>query len=119
MNKQEVYAEVLSRYQDEDSIFDSMTFDDLLAYRFSVSKELKRLDSERREADERILDYLSEAELKRGVTTHNGGLLKLRSRTSWRFPEQVNDEIKLLKKLCIDSGQAESLSTSYIVATDA
>ena len=118
MNKQEVFAQVIEKYKDTCSAFDDMSIDEVCARRYAISKELKLLEAERKEADELIMDYLSEPELKRGVATRNGGMLKVKRRTSWKFPDHISEEIRIIKKGSIDTGEAEERSVTFIVATD-
>lgn len=120
MNKYEVFANVLSKYQDDTlSHLDEMSIDELCNHRASITKKLKQLDEERRQVDDNIMNYLSEAELKRGVSLKNGGILKSRSRTSYKYPDEVGITINELRKRSRDTGEAEELVTTYLVVIDA
>lgn len=116
MNKQEVFESVIEKYKDcNDSHLDDMSIDELCEHRQSVSNQLKTLEEERKLVDESIMDYLSEAELKRGISLKSGSTLKLRNRTSYQYPESVSMEISELRRFSRESGEAQSETSTYLV----
>ena len=63
MNKQEVFAAVLSKYKDEEfSHLENMSITELCEYRQTISNQIKSLEDERKTIDTEIIDYLSEAD---------------------------------------------------------
>lgn len=118
MNKYEVFANVLDKYKDEvESHLDNMSIEELCNYRGMISKKLKKLEEERRIIDEDILNYLSEAELRRGINLKSGEILKSRTRTSWKYPDDLGITINDLKRRSRDMGEAIEQTTTYLVVT--
>lgn len=96
---------------------DEMSIEELCEYRQAVSRQLKSLEEERKSIDDEIMDYLSEAELKRGVNLKNGSLLKMRSRTNWEYPTEVSEQVSSLRRFSRECGEAFSSTTHYLVIT--
>ena len=118
MNKKEVYAAVLEKYKDiTDSHLDEMSIDELCEYRQTVSRQLKSLEEERRLIDENILESISDIELKHGINLKSGSCLKMRSRTTFKYPVEVTEEISNLRRHSRETGNAYSETTNYLVLT--
>ena len=118
MNKQEVFANVLSKYKDEvDYHLDAMSVDELCEHRQSISKQLRSLEEERRAIDDELMEYLSEEELRRGVKLKSGSSLKMRARTNWKYPDEIVMKISDLRRHSREVGEAFSETTSYLVIT--
>ena len=116
MNKQEVFASVLEKYKDvEESPLDGMSINELCEYRQTVSRQLKSLEEERKLIDETIMESFSDAELKHGITLTSGSCLKMRSRTSWKYPDDVAMEISNTRRHSRELGTAYSETTTYLV----
>lgn len=116
MNKQDVFSAVLEKYPDrEESAIETMSIDELAEYRQTVSRKLKKLEDERKLIDETIMESLSEVELKHGISLKSGSCLKLRSRTSYKYPEALDKEIKSLRQISRDMGEGYSETTTYLV----
>lgn len=116
MNKQDVFAAVIEKYKDTtESHLDEMSIDELCEYRQTVSRQLKSLEEERRLIDESIMESISDVELKHGVSLKSGACLKMRSRLSWKYPDEVNEEISSLRRMSRDIGTAYSEATSFLV----
>lgn len=116
MDKYKVFANVLEKYKEETfAHLDDMSIDELCSHRSRITKQLKKLEEERREIDENIMSYLSEAELRQGVPIPGGETIKMRSRTSWKYPDEVGIAINDLRRRSRESGQAEELRTTYLV----
>ena len=116
MNKQEVFAAVIEKYRDTtDSHLDNMSIDELCEHRQKVSRQLKSLEDERKLIDESLMESLSEVELKTGIYLKSGACLKLRSRTSYKYPDDVVEEISSLRRYSRDTGAAESETTTFLV----
>ena len=118
MNKAKVYAEVAERYKEkEDALIDGTSIDEMCGYRKQVSSKLKELENERRLIDEYILEYFSEAELKIGITIRGGGIIKVRSRQNWKYPDALNEQVSVMRKQCRECGDAVCESSTYLVLT--
>lgn len=116
MNKQDVFSAVLEKYPETaESHLDNMSIDELAEYRQTVSRKLKKLEDERKLIDETIMESLSEVELKHGISLKSGSCLKLRSRTSYKYPEALDKEIKSLRQISRDMGEGYSETTTYLV----
>ena len=116
MNKQDVFTAVIEKYKDvEESHLDNMSVTELCEHRQFVSNQLKKLEVERKLVDESIMDYLSEAELKRGISLKSGSTLKMRNRTSYQYPESVSMEISELRRFSRESGEAQPETSTYLV----
>lgn len=116
MNKHEVFASVIEKYKDiQDSHLDNMSIDELCEYRQTISKQLKSLEEERKLIDETIMESFSDAELKHGITLRSGSCLKMRSRTSWKYPEEVAMEVSELRRYSRESGDAYAETSIYLV----
>lgn len=116
MNKQEVFAAVIEKYKDvKESRIDDMSIDELCEQRQKVSRQLKSLEDERKLIDESLMECLSDAELKHGISLKSGACLRLRTRTSFKYPDDVVEEISNLRRHSRELGQAYSETTSYLV----
>ncbi len=116
MNKEDVFSAVMERYPEtQESHLDEMSIDELCEQRQKVSRKLKELEAERKVIDESLMDYLSEAELKHGVKLKSGSCIKMRSRTSYKYPDKVDKEIKLIRQESRDCGDAYSETSTYLV----
>ena len=116
MNKEDVFSAVMERYPEtQESHLDEMNIDELCEQRQKVSRKLKELEAERKVIDENLMDCLSEAELKHGVKLKSGSCIKMRSRTSYKYPEAVDKEIKELRRLSRELGNAYSETTTYLL----
>ena len=116
MDRRTVYANVLAKYKDkENSHLDDLSITELCEYRHTVSRQLKSLEEERREIDEQIMESISEVELTHGINLKSGGCLKLKSRSNWKYPEDLSIKISELRRHCRESGEAFSETTQYLV----
>ena len=119
MNKQEVFAQVLEKYKEEEVCYlDNMSIDELCNLRATISKQLKKLESERQAIDEDIMNYLSDAELRRGIHLKTGELLKSRTRKTYKYPDEVGLTINELRRRSRELGEAEEVTTSYLVVVN-
>ena len=116
MNKQEVFNAVIERYPETpESHLDAMSIDELCEQREKVSRQIRSLEEERKVIDESLIEYLSEAELKRGVKLKSGSYIKMRNRTSYKYPEALEKEIKSLRQISRDMGEGYSETTTFLV----
>lgn len=116
MNKEDVFSAVMERYPEtQESHLDEMSIDELCEQRQRVSRKIKELEAERKVIDESLMDYLSEAELKHGVKLKSGSYIKMRTRTSYKYPDALDKEIKSLRQLSRDMGEGYSETTTYLV----
>ncbi len=116
MNKQDIFSAVLERYPEKpESHLDDMSIDELCEQRQKVSRQIKSLEEERKVIDESLIESLSEVELKRGVKLKSGSYIKMRSRTSYKYPEALDQEIKSLRQLSRDMGEGYSETTTFLV----
>ena len=118
MNKAKVYAQVAARYtEDLYPHLDEMNITELCNRRLELYRKLKSMEEEKKAIDEQLLNYLSEAELKRGIKATDGSLLKIRNRSSWEYPEDVVRAIKDIREEAQHLGTATKLSTTYLTFT--
>lgn len=88
--------------------------DQLLQRRVEISGHLKILEQERQAIDAELLDAFSDAELRFGVRTPGGWVLRSRSRTSWDYPPEIRDAIKGLQQQAQRDGRAQPLTSTYL-----
>jgi hypothetical protein len=92
----------------------NLTPDQLLQRRVEISGQLKTLEQERQAIDAELLEVFSDPELRFGVRTPGGWVLKQRSRTSWDYAPEVRDAIKGLQQQAQRDGRAQPLSRTYL-----
>lgn len=116
MNKQEIFSAVLEKYKDApESQYEDMSINELCEHRQSVSRQLKKLEEERKSIDETIMDSLSEVELKHGINLKSGSCIKMRSRTSYKYPQDIDIEISNLRRHAREQGDAQMETSTYLV----
>jgi hypothetical protein len=71
--------------------------DQLIQRRVEVTGTIKTLEQERQVIDAELLTTFGDAELKFGVRSPAGWVLKQRSRTSWDYDSEVRNAIKGLR----------------------
>ena len=94
-----------------------LSADQLLQRRMEVTGQIKTLEQERQAIDATLLETFTDAELRFGVRTPGGWVLRQRSRTSWDYAPEVRDAIKGLQQQAQRDGRAQPLVGSYLVAT--
>lgn len=115
MNKLQVYADVARKYgEDQFPHLYEMDVSDLCERRLQLLRTIKASEEEKKEIDEQLMSYLSEAELKIGVKTRNGNILKIRNRSSWDYPEEVLSAIKNLREEAQHTGTAKKMNSTYL-----
>ena len=93
---------------------EDLTPDQLIQRRVEISGQLKTLEQERQAIDAELLEVFSDPELRFGVRTPGGWVLKQRSRTSWDYAPEVRDAIKGLQQQAQRNGRAQPLSSTYL-----
>jgi len=88
----------------------------LIRRRIEINQTIQRLEDERKAIDHELQDSISEFELRRGVS-HDGFVLRQRTRQSWSYPSQLKDQIKALQTAAQKSGDAVPQFTTYLVVT--
>ena len=91
--------------------------DQLLQRRVEITGQLKTLEQERQAIDAKLLEVISDAELRVGVRAPGGWILRSRSRTCWDYPAEVRDAIKTLQQQAQRDGRAQPLVSTFLVAT--
>ena len=94
-----------------------LSADALLMRRVEVTGQIKTLEQERQAIDAELLEVFSDAELRFGVRSLGGWVLRSRSRTTWDYDPEVRDAIKGLQGQAQRDGRAQPLVSTYLVAT--
>jgi hypothetical protein len=94
-----------------------LTPEGLLKRRVELTQTIKTAEAERSAIDLELTGAYGDAELRRGVRTPDGWVLKQRSRTSWDYAPEVRDAIKGLQQQARQDGRAQPLTSTYLVAT--
>ena len=95
----------------------NLTPDELVRRRVEVTGQLKTLGQERQAIDAELVEVFSDAELRSGVRSPSGWVLRRRSRTSWDYCSEVRDTIRSIQRQAQRDGQAQPLVSTYLVAT--
>jgi len=90
--------------------------DQLIQRRVEVTSTIKTLEHERHAIDAELLSTYGD-ELRLGVRTPGGWVLRQRSRTSWDYSPEIKDAIKGLQGQAQRDGRAQPLVSTYLVAT--
>ena len=88
--------------------------DQLLQRRVEISGQIKTLEQERKVIDAELLEVFSDPELRHGISTPGGWVLRQRSRTSWDYAPEIRDAIKTLQQQAQRDGRAEPLTSTYL-----
>ena len=91
--------------------------DQLLQRRVEVTGQIKTLEQERQTIDADLQSIFSDSELRSGVSAPGGWILKQRSRSSWEYPSQLRDAIKILQTQAQKDGSAHRLSSTHLALT--
>ena len=94
-----------------------LSADALLMRRVEVTGQIKTLEQERQAIDAELLEVFSDPELRHGVRTPGGWVLRSRSRTTWDYAPETRDAIKDLQRLAQRDGRAQPLVSSYLCLT--
>jgi hypothetical protein len=89
----------------------------LLRRKVRIAQIAKRLEQERHAIDAELLSTFGDAELRFGVRSPGGWILRSRSRTSWIYPQTIKEAIQQIQKTAQISGDATELRTTYLVLT--
>ena len=95
----------------------SLTPDALLRRKVRIAQIAKRLEQERHAIDAELLSTFGDAELRFGVRSPGGWILRSRSRTSWIYPQTIKEAIQQIQKTAQISGDATELRSTYLVLT--
>jgi hypothetical protein len=91
--------------------------DQSLQRRVVITGQIKTLEQERQAIDATLLETFTDAELRFGVHAPGGWMLRSRSRTSWDYSPEIKETIKGLQQQAQRDGRAQSLVSTYLVAT--
>ena len=94
-----------------------LSADALLMRRVEVTGQIKTLEQERQAIDAELLEVFSDPELRHGVRTPGGWVLRSRSRTTWDYAREIRDAIKDLQRLAQRDGRAQPLVSTYLCLT--
>ncbi len=94
-----------------------LSADQLLQRRLEITGQLKTLEQERQAIDAKLLEVISDAELRVGVRAPGGWILRSRSRTCWDYCSEIRDAIKSLQQQAQRDGRAQPLVSTFLVAT--
>ena len=94
-----------------------LTPDALLSRRVEVTGTIKTLEQERHAIDAELLSTFGDAELRFGVRSPGGWILRSRTRTSWDYAPEVRDAIKGLQGQAQRDGRAQPLTSTYLCLT--
>ena len=94
-----------------------LTPDELLNRRIEITLEIKVLEREKNALDAELQRVYSDPELQWGVRGSGGWILRQRTRTSWKYPQCIKDQIQTIHKSAQRSGDATELRTTYLVLT--
>ena len=94
-----------------------LSTDALLMRRVEITCQLKSLEQERQVIDAELVEVFSDAELRFGVRTSGGWILKQRSRTTWDYCPEVRNAIKDLQQEAQRDGRAQQLASSHLCLT--
>jgi hypothetical protein len=89
----------------------------LLRRKVRIAQIAKRLEQERHAIDAELLSTFGDAELRFGVRSPGGWILRSRSRTSWIYPQTIKEAIQQIQKTAQISGDATELRSTYLVLT--
>ncbi len=94
-----------------------LSADQLLQRRVLITGQIKTLEQERQAIDAELLEVFSDAELRFGVRSLGGWVLRSRSRTTWDYAPEIRDAIKGLQGQAQRDGRAQPLVSSYLCLT--
>jgi len=94
-----------------------LTPDELLNRRIEINLEIRTLERERGAVDSELQRIYSDPELQWGVRGSDGWILRQRTRSSWKYPQCIKDQIQTIQKSAQRSGDATELRTTYLVLT--
>jgi len=94
-----------------------LSADQLLQRRVLMTGQIKTLEQERQEIDAELLSTFGDAELRFGVRSLGGWVLRSRSRTTWDYDPEVRDSIKGLQGQAQRDGKAQPLVSTYLCLT--
>lgn len=95
----------------------NLTSSQLIQRRVEITLTVKNLEMERQAIEVELLTTLGDAELRFGVRTPDGWVLKQRSRTNWDYDPEVRDAIKFLQRQAQIDGRAQPLRSTYLYLT--
>ena len=95
----------------------NLTSSQLIQRRVEITLTVKNLEMERQAIEVELLTTLGDAELRFGVRTPDGWVLKQRSRTNWDYEPEVRDAIKFLQRQAQIDGRAQPLRSTYLYLT--
>jgi hypothetical protein len=75
------------------------------------------LEQERHAIDAELLSTFGDAELRFGIRSLGGWVLKQRSRTSWDYSPEIRDAINGLQGQAQRDGRAQPLVSTYLCLT--
>jgi hypothetical protein len=75
------------------------------------------LEQERNAIDAELLSTFGDAELRFGIRSLGGWVLKQRSRTSWDYSPEIRDAINGLQGQAQRDGRAQPLVSTYLCLT--
>lgn len=93
----------------------SLTPTALLKRRLEITEQLKILEKERIAIDRELIETFSYAELRKGIVTPGGFVLRQRNRISWIYPQTIKEAIQQIQKSAQNSGDATELRSTYLV----
>jgi hypothetical protein len=96
-----------------------LTPEQLLQRRVEITGQIKTLEQERQTIDADLQIIFSDSELRLGVRAPGGWTLRQRSRSSWDYPPEVRDAVKILQTQAQKDGTAQRLSSTHLVMTQA
>jgi len=94
-----------------------LSADQLLQRRVLITGHIKTLEKERQAIDLTLLEVFSDAQLRHGVHSPEGWVLRSRSRTTWDYDPEVRDAIKGLQQRAQRDGRAQPLVSTYLCLT--
>ena len=95
----------------------NLTSSQLIQRRVEITLTVKNLEMEKQAIEVELLTTLGDAELRFGVRTPDGWVLKQRSRTNWDYEPEVRDAIKFLQRQAQIDGRAQPLRSTYLYLT--
>lgn len=117
MDKAAVFASTLARFpiqEDPNEHLSHMTISQLCERRREVAKHMKELDSEKKDIDQILFDTCSDNELKQGIRLRSGDILRMKTRTSYDYPDTVVDAVASIRREARDTQSATPYTTQYI-----
>ena len=94
-----------------------LSADQLLQRRIEITGQIKTLEQERQAIDATVLETFTDAELRFGVRSLGGWVLRSRSRTTWDYAPEIRNAIKGLQGQAQRDGRAQPLVSTYLCLT--